>query len=1003
MLLRHGKHLPMLALGALAVGTAATSGPDNPKASIGNASGGGEVDIKATYDFIDSFMPKYGSGRIRKATSKWTSRGRKTIESDEQLNESDFVDFDREVTSGYLLSLNAWGVNNAHPFHKLMQTFKNRASNRKGISLDHANAMHRIVLKNYREELRDKITAFITKIRCYNIMNYNERILHSAKLAEEYLLILRDMLEYDFKHDELKFSISDLVHYFELAPRGDMRSVIMNYSEIMTAKRYDIYVECNSRILLLALNMEKYSEAIKANDQDRANAALKTIQNDPVVAAVTVHACERKTAMPSNPIGTALSSPTTTSDAPHESPVSQAQMPQGNDAKKIADIRTQMTSIGQKMQKMSEDINALDLQKMLHNTVWTQKLQAFEGKLKECRRKHTELLKTLKSMESDPSARVQLDQFQVDFDLHEGSIMLLGDDFESILLEYKQSPEQAPSSPEQALSSPEQAPSSPEQAPSSPETKWSDNDAKAIENINDIMNDRKRVLDAIFEKLRDILAQSNIRDDIKRRAKSSEEKLYTLSDAHNVLIQRLDTINVSKDSNTLQPFIHDLGLHSRYIFALNYEVDMINKDRQAPEELKIPEAPGEPPMQQETLGLAYDPSAIQKVREAREAKEKQFRAEQRAKMERVMQQMREREQASQAPEELKVPVITQEQETQRREASRPRQRQYQRQQRISDIPRVVRQKKDEYTRDDNIIPTLDPRDPISVAQYLERYHITATANKFSELMHAFPGTYLLGPEDVTLMNSVVHLKHYLGEILENSVLLRERFSPRGLWSRESVRQKFFFDQLSSNPGYYVKDAEFWKSADKIMKYVPVVSPELIASIINTFDPRKILDTNVMFGSAIAALAIAKPQSAQYDGLCSAGSRFPLESLVMHASARPTFMHRINLMVGSISIWSPARGMYDMIISEIRTRNSEIIAKEPPQNDSADINIYLSSRIIPLLSKVKSGITTSGAAVFLLTTDNPDLNDIRKCIASEFSIKDTKVSGEHTALICTLAR
>ena len=124
---------------------------------------------------------------------------------------------------------------------------------------------------------------------------------------------------------------------------------------------------------------------------------------------------------------------------------------------------------------------------------------------------------------------------------------------------------------------------------------------------------------------------------------------------------------------------------------------------------------------------------------------------------------------------------------------------------------------------------------------------------------------------------------------------------------------------------------------------------------------------------------------------------------MHASARPTFMHRINLMVGSISIWSPARGMYDMIISEIRTRNSEIIAKEPPQNDSADINIYLSSRIIPLLSKVKSGITTSGAAVFLLTTDNPDLNDIRKCIASEFSIKDTKVSGEHTALICTLAR
>jgi chemotaxis protein histidine kinase CheA len=300
---------------------------------------------------------------------------------------------------------------------------------------------------------------------------------------------------------------------------------------------------------------------------------------------------------------------------------------------------------------------------------------------------------------------------------------------------------------------------------------------------------------------------------------------------------------------------------------------------------------------------------------------------------------------------------------------------------------------------DDTISTFDPRNPVSVAQYYDRYHITATSQKFAQLMSTFPSTDLLKPSDVGSLGAIVHIKHHLAHVLQNSVLNEARFSPRGQWARELFRQKFFFDQLTTNPQYYIRDAEFWKAADQSLRYVPIAPPELIADIINTIDPRKILDTNVMFGSTIAALAIAKPQSAMYDGLCQASARFGLESLIMNASMRPTFSARINLITGSFSTWTPSKDMYDMIISEIRTCNSEVIAGEPPSSDSTDINTYLADRIDPLLAKIRVAMTSSGTAVFLLSSSNPDMTEIMKHASSSFKVKDTKVSGQYTAFIC----
>ena len=296
---------------------------------------------------------------------------------------------------------------------------------------------------------------------------------------------------------------------------------------------------------------------------------------------------------------------------------------------------------------------------------------------------------------------------------------------------------------------------------------------------------------------------------------------------------------------------------------------------------------------------------------------------------------------------------------------------------------------------------MDPRNPISVSQYLNRYHITATSNSFARLMSAFPGTHLLNPADISSLNSQVHIKHYLGNILAGSRLLSERFSPIGQWQRDDVRREFFFKQLKENSSYHIKNADFWRAADQFLRYVPVAPPEMLVGIINKIDPRKILDMNAMFGSSIVALASARPQSAMYDGLCMAGMRQSLEALAWKASSRSTFSSRINLIPDSIIRYTPSRGMYDMVISEIRTRNSELIHGEPPTTDSSDLSSYLSERIAPMITKIVTAMTSSGTVVFLLTSANPDLGEITKYIKAVFSIRDTTVSLQYTMLVCNL--
>lgn len=294
---------------------------------------------------------------------------------------------------------------------------------------------------------------------------------------------------------------------------------------------------------------------------------------------------------------------------------------------------------------------------------------------------------------------------------------------------------------------------------------------------------------------------------------------------------------------------------------------------------------------------------------------------------------------------------------------------------------------------------MDPRDPISVAQYLGRYQITATANEFARLMSAFPGTHLLNIKtDIANTGSLTRIKHHLGNILTGSRLLTERFSPLGQWQRDDARRAFFFKKLKENPKYHIKNAEFWRDADQFLRYVPVAPPELLTSLINKLDPRKILDINVMFGSSIVALAQANPQSAMYDGLCFPGWRGSLENLVMNVSSRPTFSARINLMPRGTAI---ARGAYDMVISEIRTRNSEVLAGEAPASDSPNVADYLNERITPMISLITAAMTSAGTVVFLLTSANPDLGEITKHIKRTMNVKDTVVSSQYTALVCNL--
>jgi hypothetical protein len=208
--------------------------------------------------------------------------------------------------------------------------------------------------------------------------------------------------------------------------------------------------------------------------------------------------------------------------------------------------------------------------------------------------------------------------------------------------------------------------------------------------------------------------------------------------------------------------------------------------------------------------------------------------------------------------------------------------------------------------------------------------------------------------------------------------------------------------LEADSHYCVRDAEYWRAADQFLQYVPIVPASMIVAAIDKHNPRRILDMNVMFGSAIMALARANTKSAQYDGICIPAYRRALLAMAMRADGS-SLANRVNLIGTQIAYYQPQRAAYNMIILEIRTRNSEELASDATPRAPADQREYLAQIITPLLTKARASMAPGAVALLIFATNNPDLPEITARAKSlGLAVRDTSIVGAHKMLTCAIS-
>lgn len=277
---------------------------------------------------------------------------------------------------------------------------------------------------------------------------------------------------------------------------------------------------------------------------------------------------------------------------------------------------------------------------------------------------------------------------------------------------------------------------------------------------------------------------------------------------------------------------------------------------------------------------------------------------------------------------------------------------------------------------------LNPRDCENVARYRARYGKDTLVNELVRQLYEFPGTNLLTRDSISTMDPAVHIKHHMSSALKHSRFAGER-SPAESWAQENTRRKFFDSLVTANPKYCVNNVDLWSAVDKFLKYVPIAPIRAISDLITKYDPRQILDVNVMFGSTIAALALATPQSAMYTGLCKSGFRSELDILANRISGRATFPARITLLSSNITDYRPPAAGFDMIICEIRTRGSEILPTGVPEPQYSDTDSWLTQYVDPILAKISAAMTTGAHVIFMTAAINPDVTELWKHIGQKY--------------------